>query len=322
MRILVTGGSGFVGSHVVDALARDGHELRLMLRRTSSLEFLDDACFDRIEADMRDPASLRRAVEGVDAVVHMAGLTTALRTADYFAVNAQGTGALVRAGVDARVEHFVYLSSLSAQGPSPHGGSAMPAAPRPVSLYGRSKLAGEEEVMHAQGRMRVAVVRAPVVYGPRDRGLLPFFKLAKLRILPVYGDGQNRLSWVHAFDAASAIVATVRSDRSDSVYTIADGPSRSWRQLGHALGDVLGTRPLIADVPRSLFSLAGAVAGFAAPFAKRPLLLNRDKVAEMSQRYWVCDNERITAETGWYPQVGIEEGLQATVAWYRQHRWL
>jgi nucleoside-diphosphate-sugar epimerase len=322
VRVLVTGGSGFVGSHVVEELAKQGHSLRLTLRRTSSLAFLRGIDFERVEADLRDATALRAAAKGVDAVVHLAGLTTALGEAEYFRVNAQGTASLADAAAEAGVKRFVYLSSLAARGPSLNAEGAMPETPRPLSVYGRSKLDGEVEALRFAEHMTVAILRAPVIYGPRDRGLLPFFKLIKLGVAPVYADGANRLSWVHAHDFATAIAALVQADSVSGVYTIADGPPHTWRELTGALGRALDKRPFVINVPPALYSLAGASAELASNLIRRPLLLNRDKVKEMRQRNWVCDYDRMAQELGWKPQVGLEEGLQATVRWYREHAWL
>src|SRR5688572_28986706 len=117
MRLLVTGGNGFLGSHTCEALAAQGHELRLLLRRTSSLEFLQQVPYERVEGDLRDAASLEGAMRGIEAVVHLAGLTSALSESQYQAVNAQGSATLVQAGRQAGVKRFVYVSSLAAQGP-------------------------------------------------------------------------------------------------------------------------------------------------------------------------------------------------------------
>ena len=116
MRILITGASGFLGSHVAERLARDGHELRLALRRSSRLQFLDGlAAYERVDYELRDAGSLAAAVEGVDAVAHVGGLTVALTAAEYDAVNARGTERLARVAADAGVKRFVYISSLTAQ---------------------------------------------------------------------------------------------------------------------------------------------------------------------------------------------------------------
>ncbi len=129
MRILVTGATGFLGSHVAEELARQGHDLRLLVRRTSKLGFLDGVVFERVIGDVRDAGSLAPAVDGVETIVHVAGLTAARGEAEFQAVNTEGTAALVAAASVAGVRRFVYVSSLAAQGPSDDGEVKPPESP-------------------------------------------------------------------------------------------------------------------------------------------------------------------------------------------------
>lgn len=323
MRVLVTGGNGFLGSHVCEELARQGHELRLLLRRTSRLANLDGLSYERADGDVRDEASLRQATAGVDAVVHVAGLTTALSEVDYMAVNAFGTAALVKAAAESEVRRFVYVSSMAAGGPSEDGRSPPETLPRPISAYGRSKLAGERAALGQREQISVAIVRPPVVYGPRDRGLLTLFRLAKLGVLPLYGDGSNQLCWLYIQDTASAIALATTSDGpSGSVYSIMDGSPHSWRELASLLAGALGRRLWLLPVPPRGYALAGKAAGLASRLTRRPLPLNPEKVTQMRERFWICDNQRITAELGWQPRITPQEGIELTLRWYRAHRWL
>ncbi len=321
--MLVTGANGFLGSHVAELLAAHGHELKLLLRPTSRLEFLGDLDFERSDGDVRDSDSILRALENVEAVVHIAGLTSALSDLDYQAVNAAGTANLVQAARSAGIERFVYASSLAALGPSPDGWPRPPEPAMPVSAYGRSKLQGEYPVRAERHRINVSVLRLPVIYGPRDRGLLPFFKLAKSGFVPLYGDGLHRISWVHVRDAASALVlALEKSERSGSIFTVSDGEPHTWRELAEALGTALGSELRLIQVPHRIFSAAGAAADGFGRLTKRQLPLSAEKVLEMSQRFWVCDHELIGEDLGWKPMIETQEGISHTLYWYRQNRWL
>ncbi len=326
MRTLVTGANGFIGSHVAERLAAGGHELRLALRRTSKLAFLEGvADYERVDWELRDGESLARAVAGVDAVVHLAGhtLTTALREAEYMAVNAAGTAALAKAARSAGVKRFVYVSSLQALGPSQDGKPPAPQGGRPISAYGRSKAAAEQAVLAEQEGMSVAVVRPAAVYGPRDRAFLTLFRIAKLGVFPLLGDGQNQASFVHVYDAAEAIVGAMEAaGPSGAIYTICDGGPHTWRDVVAAFAAATGRRPRLIPTPPFLYAAAGYLGGLVSALIQRPLPLNSDQIDQMRQRYWVCDNERIFRDLGWQPRLSIEEGIAQTLHWYREHGWL
>jgi nucleoside-diphosphate-sugar epimerase len=324
MRVLITGGNGFIGSFVAERLRGQGIDITLLLRRTSSLRFLDDIeGYDRVDGDMRDAASLFRAVEGVDAVVHLAGLTSARTEAEFQAVNGDGTAALAKAASEGGVKRFVYVSSLAAQGPSSDGSGAIPPVARPISSYGRSKLAGEFPVLAERERMSVAVVRPPVVYGERDRGLLPLYRIASLGVMPVIGDGLNQVSFVHVHDCADAIVrAALAEGPSGAVYTISDGTPHTWRELVGTFAKVRGRRALIINTPPVLYQGAGYAAAAASALLRRALPLSPDEVAHMRERYWICDHETITRDLGWKPRIGLEAGFTQMLRWYREQHWL
>ncbi len=323
MKVLITGANGFLGSHVAERLsAHDGVELRLMLRRSSLLDFLDGLGYERVDGDLRDDASLTDAARGVDTVIHLAGLVSALTEARYHEVNARGTEALVGAAKAAGVQRFVYVSSLAALGPS-RDGVTLPATPNPVSGYGRSKLAGEHAALAEKDAMSVVVVRPPAVYGERDRALLPFYRIAKLGFVPVYGDGLRRLSFIHAHDVADAIIAAALADGlSGAVYTVCDGRTHTWRSLVEAYGKAAGRRLRILPVPTPLFALGGYAGGLAQWLIRKPVPLSSEEISHMRAPAWLADNDAINHDLGWQPRIDIEQGLAQAYRWYRQCGWL
>jgi nucleoside-diphosphate-sugar epimerase len=326
MNVLVTGASGFLGSHVAQQFAADGHSVRLLLRKTSSRRFLSAFAYEEAPGDVTDPATLAAAVEGVDAVVHAAGLTKARNEAEFRAVNGEGTANLVRASQQsASVKRFVYVSSLAAHGPSQDGTPRPPDAPAaPVSAYGRGKLAGELAVRNSTLASRAVIFRPPVIYGPRDPALVPFFRLARFRVAPLLMGGHNRISIVYAEDAARAIVQaiTAEADVGGKIYSPEDGRVHTWRDLLAAIEEAVGRRALRLSAPRWAFSaaaLASEVFGFA---ARRAVTLTRDKVREMAQRHWVCSSDDLRQDLDWAPLVDIRQGAKLTAESYRRQRWI
>jgi nucleoside-diphosphate-sugar epimerase len=327
MKVLVTGATGFLGSHIAEQLAREGHAVRVLVRRTSDRSFLQGSDAEEALGDVTQPETLPAAVEGVEAIVHAAGLTKARSAAEFESVNAGGTANLLAALDPAQpLRRFVLISSITAHGPSEDGRVRPPEAPAaPVTTYGRSKLGGEEAVRSWASDGRPAtIIRPPVIYGPRDRELLPFFHLARWRLAPLLGDGTNVVSFVYVEDAARAAVlaATAGDDAPSATYALDDGAVHTWRDLLAAVEQAVGRKALRIPSPPWAYAAAALVSELYGRLRRQAVIFTRDKVVEMRQRYWVCSHEEISRDLGWGPQVGIGEGTALTVAWYRQHGWL
>ena len=327
MRVLVTGATGFLGSHIAEQLARGGHAVRVLVRRSSDRSFLKGIEAEAALGDVTQPDSLAAAVDGVDAIVHAAGLNKARSAAEFEAVNAGGTANLLDALGSAHAHpRFVLISSLAAHGPSQDGRPRpVDAPPAPVTAYGRSKLAGEELVCSWAGDGGAAtIIRPPVIYGPRDRQLLPFFNLARWRLAPLLGDGTNAISCVYVEDAARAAVlaATAAGDSPSATYALDDGSVYTWRDLLAAVEDAIGRKALRIPSPPWAFAAAAMVSELYGRLRRQAVTFTRDKVIEMRQRAWVCSHEEIERDLAWQPDVRLQEGAALTAAWYRQHGWL
>ncbi len=319
MSVLVTGASGFLGSHIAEILAGSGHAVRLLLRPSSSREFLK---FDHEVAigDVTDTESLGAAAQGVDVVVHAAGLIKARSAAEFAAVNDQGTANIVQACTEVTSGvRFIYISSLAARGP---GDGSSPSAP--VTEYGRTKLAGEKRLLESSLAERSTIFRMPVIYGPRDPALLPVFLGAKFRFIPLLNGGRNKISLIYATDAATAVQSVIDGPTAlgPVTYTPEDGSVHTWRDLVGAVEDAVGHRATKVPLPRVAFAAAASVTASFAKIRNRAEVFTPEKVDEMAQEQWVCFGETLTADTGWRPGVQIGEGASLTYRWYRYHRWL
>ncbi len=327
MKVLITGATGFLGSHIAEIMAAEGHDVRILLRKSSSRRFLQGFPYEEALGDVTKPASLPAAVEGVDCVIHAAGLTTARSEAQFNAVNAAGTAALI-AAVEQHapsLRRFIYVSSLAAHGPSPDGvPRPVDAEPNPITAYGRSKLAGERLTRQSSLSSRSVIFRPPAIYGPRDAAFVPFFQLARFRIAPLLMGGHNRISIVYVEDAARAIAlaAAAEAPVDSRTYCFDDGNTYSWRDLLSAVEKAVGRRVLRISTPRFGFTAAALASEAAGAILRRAVTLNRDKVREMAQPYWVCSHEEFTRDTGWTPATDIRQGAHLTGDWYRRHHWI
>ena len=326
MRVLLTGGSGFLGSFVAEQLASEGHVVRALVRPRSDRRVLEKlAGVEFAPGAIEEPATLQPAVEGVDAVVHVAGIVKARRPVEFFEVNTQGTKNLLEEAAGQGVGRFVYVSSLAAVGPS-QDGTPVPddAEPRPVTHYGRSKLEAERAVLAAKDRIHVTVVRPPLIYGPRDRETLAFFTSVRNGVLPMTGDGKNTLSVVYVVDCASAIVRALGvQGASGRTYFVDDGSVYVWREALAQIESALGKRAFVRfGMPMGVVKVAAAATQLWGKMTNRAQMLTLDKVNELTQPHWVCSGAGARRDLGWAPRVSWEQGVQETVKWYRAEGWL
>jgi nucleoside-diphosphate-sugar epimerase len=266
-------------------------------------------------------------VEGVDAVVHVAGIVKARRLQNFDQVNVQGTRNMVAAAVRRapRLRRFVQVSSLAAVGPSPDGKPILDSAePNPVSRYGRSKLESEQAVLAASDRMSVTVIRPPLIYGPRDKECLAFFTSIQRGVLPILGDGRNTLSLITGADCARACIQAVTADApSGRSYLIDDGEIYVWREALAEIEKALGKRAwLRSGLPLPIVSLAAATSQLWGLLTNTAQMLTLDKMKEFRQRHWVCSGSNARRDLGWSPTTRWPAGVAQTLAWYRSVGWL
>lgn len=327
MKYLVTGATGFVGPAVVERLVRDGQKVRVLVRKTSNRAAIEKLGVEIADGDVTDAASVRAAVDGVDAVAHVAGMVKAVRREDLFRVNAGGTRNVARAAAEAGVRRLVYVSSLAAGGPSEPGRPRREEDPeRPVSDYGKSKLAGEaavREAVAAHPRFEAAVVRPPAVYGPRDLEFLGLLLWSvKLGVAPKPGLRDKRYSLIYCDDLADLIVRAAERGRSlgsdsEGVYYGSDGVEYRIEDWARHAGEAMGKRAIVVPVPEFV-SFVGAVLGsLKGRITGRPSKLNLGKLAELKQIAWTCSPERAKRELGFEAHTDAATGFKNAVAWFR-----
>jgi dihydroflavonol-4-reductase len=322
MKALVTGATGFVGSHLVEALRRGSVEVTILARSPSKSAGLAAQGVQVVTGDLHDAAGVERAVQGQDVIYHVAGVVAAPDEAEFLRANRDGTRNLLAAAERHGRARFVLVSSLAACGPAPRGAPLSGGEPpRPVTAYGRSKLAAEEIVR--AGALPWSIIRPPIVYGPRDREVLKVFRLARLGIAPVFGDGTQELSAVHAADLATALMAVATTPTTvGRTYHACHPEVFTSAELGRAVGAAMGRSVVTVRVPpgvgRALLSLTEA----AARLSRKPTILTTDKAHEFFQPAWTGDPAPLTRDSGWSATRNLQSGLSETYRWYREAGWL
>lgn len=317
MRALVTGASGFIGRRLVLELARRGHETACLVRPTSKTAPLRGLPVEFVLGDLGDAASLVHAVKGRDHIFHLAGVIQAVDDPAFEAANAQGTRNLVDACLRATpgVKRFVYVSSIAAAGPSPPGRALTEAdEPRPVSAYGRSKLAAERIVLEAGARMPVTIVRPPNVLGPGSKELGRAVGLLRKRLVPALGDDRPRTSLVDVDDLVEAMLLAAENPLSaGQTYFVTDGRAYAWPEITAAVAEELGVKRFTVKVPFAVQVLAARLAETAARLGRRPPLLTREIVRAVRDHFWIYDGSKIERELGFHPRYGMRESVRRTV---------
>ena len=325
-RALVTGGTGFVGSHLVERLLRNGYAVTCLVRDLRHLRWLEGMEVRLAQGDCTRPESLVAAVQGVSLVFHCAGVTKAKHARDYYIVNHLGTKNLLEACAryNPGIEKFILVSSQAAAGPSPDGRPVDDGnTPHPVSDYGRSKLLAEDEARGYKDRFPVVILRPSSVYGPRDVDVFELFRWASrgLTLEMTGGDRYLNLCYVEDLTAALLLSAERRTE-SGSVYFVAENRSYSWSEFRALLLSTGGVKARTIKLPYGAAYLIGLASEIGSLFTKRPALANRQKVREAAQRYWLCDVGKIENDLRFRAEYPLQKGLELTWQWYRKNKWL
>jgi len=319
--VAMTGATGFVGSHLVEALVTGGVRPRLLVRDPARLlQGLAARC-DLLRGDVEDGAAVRRLAEGCGTLLHLAGRLRAARPGDFDRTNRGGAEnvaeALAAAGAAGRL---VYVSSLAAAGPSAEPAGREPdEPPAPISAYGRSKLAGESAVRASRGPW--AILRPPAIYGPRDIDVLQFFKLAARGLVPVPA-GERWVSVAHVGDVVRAILAAAAGRADGRVVHVGDPEPREMRALIAELAAAGGVRARTVSLPPFLVGLAGGAGDLLQRLGRRDVAVTRDKARELLARHWSARTAGSYGLLGLAGYVPFSAGAAATWAWYRERGWV
>jgi nucleoside-diphosphate-sugar epimerase len=320
--VAVTGGTGFVGSHLVDTLCAGGLRPRVLVRDPDAPRWIAGRPVEWVPGSLEDPQALGRLVAGAKTVFHLAGVVRASRAGDFERGNREGTARVVAAiQSEAPSALLVHVSSLAAVGPSPdRSGVAPDTQPRPVSHYGRSKLGAELEVRRLGAPASWIILRPPAIYGPRDTDVYEFFRMASAGLVTV-PSGERWLTVSHVADVVRAVLASAMVDPGQVLHPGEPEPYRMC-DLIRTLADSGGVRVRILPVPAALVRLVGLAGGALRRAGVVGEALTLDKAREILARHWTAATRRSLQELGIADWTDFATGSRNTWGWYRGQQWL
>jgi len=326
MKVLLTGASGFVGSHILDSLRARGMATAVLLRSTSNKRFIE-AHLPQVTVcpgSIGDRQSLDAALRDVTHVIHCAGCVRASRLPEFYEINHTGTRNVVEAMNQrpGQIQRFVHISSLAVGGPAT---SDRPAReddpPHPISEYGKSKFAGEQEAR--QCKSDFVILRPPAVYGPRDEALLPFFKATKAHVQLRVGSRPLALSLVFVRDLAETTVACLtKAEAVGKTFYVASPEITNAHAMAAEMASQMETWTLKIPLPGAALWPLCVIQDAISRLTGKPSVLGRQKYVELTAPGWVCDPTRLQQELGVVCATRLQTGFAETLAWYRQHGWL
>ena len=323
MKALLTGGTGFIGSHLAELLLDKSAEIFALVRDPHNLKWLNGLNIHLLEGDLLSIPSLP---SDIDYVFHVAGLTNSSDVADYYTVNQQGTASLFKSLHDQKIlpKKIICLSSLAAVGPSFDGKLVQESdVPHPITPYGKSKLMGEAEALKFKEVYPIVILRAPAVFGPRDKDFLQYFKWIKRGALPAIGSKQRYMSLCYVKDLIRAFYLCSQKElESGEIFNIGDQNPCSYDEFGELAGQAMGKKLKKVKIPIPIGYLVALIADIAGRINKKPSILNLGKFKQMRQRAWIADMKKAKEKLSFQPQYSLQDAIQETLNWYLKHNWL
>lgn len=326
MDYFVTGATGFVGSWVVERLVERGAHVTCLVRKTSNLRWISHLPLTYVYGSLFEPETYREALSKCHYVLHIAGVTKALKKKDYYLHNVEATDRLLQATVEWNqgLQKFVHISSQAAVGPSPSQEGIDETHPcHPLTDYGKSKLRSEELASAYMDRLPITVLRPPAVYGPRDRDVFEVFRNIHRGFNLKVGRQEQFVSVIFVKDLAEGILLAAEHPASaGQIFFISDDSAYRWSEITDRIKQIQGVPARDVTIPVPLALTAAAILEGWFRLSKKPGILNIQKIKEIRQPFWVVSNRKIKEQLGYRQNTSLERGLQVTYQWYVQNGWL
>ncbi len=326
MKTLVTGGTGFIGSRLIERLSDRGDTVLCVAKDRLNAEVLRSLGVETVLGNLANGIDWKTVLDGVDVIFHVAGVTRGRSAADYITGNAVATERFLEAVMQHRpgLRRFLYVSSLSAVGPSPDGRPITEESPyHPVSDYGRSKFLAEQAVLRRADSIPITIVRPSAVYGPRERDMYDYIRTIMHGLQLLIGYGRKWVNLVYVDDLVDGIIRAADSPRAvGQTYFLGSERAYDEEEVGETIASIVRRHPLRVHVPHAAAYAVGAIGELSGRVFGKDIFMNIQKVREVVQKAWSCSVDKARRELGFHQQVSLAEGMGITYRWYLDNGWL
>ena len=326
MKAIVTGGTGFIGSHLIERLRQKDYQIVCIAKDAMYSSVLADPHIEVISSNLNDPLPWKSILSKADYFYHLAGVTRAKTNNDYYEGNYLTTKNLI---VHCRhygknLKRFLYVSSLAAAGPCDNGYPLDEQSPcNPISHYGKSKLLAEQEMIKLRGLIPFTIVRPSAVYGPRDRDMFKYISMINLHFQPLIGLKRKWLNLIYVKDLVEGIIQlTENPQATDEIFFLGNEKANSTQEIGDAISLALNCRRLKVTVPVAMVYGIGGLLEIIGKLTRQYVFFNIQKVREGCQISWDCSVEKVKSMIGFQPKISLVDGMFHTCQWYRENGWL
>jgi len=326
MKVLVTGGTGFIGSHLVKRLVKKGHEVTCIAKDQMNMSLLKS---DRVKVllfDLNEGKDWASILSDIEIIYHLAGVTRAKNSNEYYEGNYKATKKFVNICIKHanRLSRFIYVSSLAAVGPTNGGDPICENSPyHPVSDYGKSKMLAEQEVLKAKSKLPVTIIRPSAVYGPCERDMYDYIKMIRQGFQLLIGFHKKWLNLIHVNDLVDGILLAGQNKRAiGEIYFIGSKTSYTQQQLGIAIAKAVSSKPVRIHLPHWFVYVIGLIGGFIGKCTNRQIFFNLEKAKEAVQERWDCKIKKAMDHLSFNPRISLVDGMEQTYKWYLDNSWL
>ncbi len=324
--VVITGATGFIGSHLTEHLISEGYRVRALVRKTSNLRYIENTGAEIVVCPLTDSEGLEKNFADADYIFHLAGTVKARNYEGYLEGNVGTTQTVLEAALPHadKIKNILVSSSLAVVGPNKVGHPSNEMWEyNPISQYGKSKVEQEKLCHSYMNRLPIVILRPPSVYGPRDTEIFTVFKAMSQGAFSNVGFKRKTLSMIYVSDLVRGMRQAMESDRSSGeTYFISSEEEYDYSQIIKYSKMALGKGFLVITVPNFVVFIVAFFSQLFASIQGKAATLNLEKAKEVVQDSWACSPEKAKKELGYEQRVSLEEGIAISIKWYKEKGWI